>query len=500
MILHDLLLAVEVLGLEVELGAVDERLGGSQTDDLALDDAGAVALGQSLDHFIGDIERGILIVDHVHGDLRDAAVLEHEAHGLAAAEAAGGAADDLGDLLGDLNVAGLEVAVERDERHTGADGGDAGGGVDLALAVVGRPLGLQELLGHTLELALAAGGKVAALRTGGAVLIQEGGDLQLVPDALSDALGHLDGFLHGHVHLGDEGDDVGRAHALVLAVVLVHVDALGGDLRELEGDLLDGLGGADQGEHAAVVVAVGLGVEQGAAGPEACVYSSSLAIRLAKENNARLHILHISTAQELDLFEDKPLSEKKITAEACVSHLYFYDKDYEALKGHIKCNPSIKTLEDRNALRKALSTNRIDVIGTDHAPHLLKEKEGGALKAVSGMPMIQFSLVAIMELVREGVLSMEQLVQKMCHAPAELYNIERRGYLRPGYQADLVLVNPDHEWTVTADCVLSKCGWSPMEGQKFHSRVEKTFVNGDLVYSDNKVDESHRGQELRFKR
>jgi len=233
---------------------------------------------------------------------------------------------------------------------------------------------------------------------------------------------------------------------------------------------------------------------------EACVYSSSLAIRLAKENNARLHILHISTAQELDLFEDKPLSEKKITAEACVSHLYFYDKDYEALKGHIKCNPSIKTLEDRNALRKALSTNRIDVIGTDHAPHLLKEKEGGALKAVSGMPMIQFSLVAIMELVREGVLSMEQLVQKMCHAPAELYNIERRGYLRPGYQADLVLVNPDHEWTVTADCVLSKCGWSPMEGQKFHSRVEKTFVNGDLVYSDNKVDESHRGQELRFKR
>ena len=183
-----------------------------------------------------------------------------------------------------------------------------------------------------------------------------------------------------------------------------------------------------------------------------------------------------------------------------MSHLYFYDKDYEALKGHIKCNPSIKTLEDRNALRKALSTNRIDVIGTDHAPHLLKEKEGGALKAVSGMPMIQFSLVAIMELVREGVLSMEQLVQKMCHAPAELYNIERRGYLRPGYQADLVLVNPDHEWTVTADCVLSKCGWSPMEGQKFHSRVEKTFVNGNLVYRDNKVDESHRGQELRFKR
>lgn len=233
---------------------------------------------------------------------------------------------------------------------------------------------------------------------------------------------------------------------------------------------------------------------------EACIHSSSLAIRLAKETNARLHILHVSTAQELDLFEDKPLNEKRITAEACVSHLYFHDKDYETLGARIKCNPAIKTQEDRDALRKALATNRIDVIGTDHAPHLLKEKTGGALKAVSGMPMIQFSLVAVMELVREGVLSMEQLVQKMCHAPAELYQIERRGYIRPGYQADMVLVNPDAEWTVTADYVLSKCGWSPMEGQRFHARVEKTFVNGDLVYNDNKVDENHRGQELRFKR
>lgn len=233
---------------------------------------------------------------------------------------------------------------------------------------------------------------------------------------------------------------------------------------------------------------------------EACMHSSSLAIRLAKETNARLHILHVSTAQELDLFEDKPLNEKRITAEACVSHLYFHDKDYETLGTRIKCNPAIKTLEDRDALRKALATNRIDVIGTDHAPHLLKEKAGGALKAVSGMPMIQFSLVAVMELVREGVLSMEQLVQKMCHAPAQLYQIERRGYLRPGYQADMVLVNPEAEWTVTAGCVLSKCGWSPMEGQRFHARVEKTFVNGDLVYNDHKVDQNHRGQELRFKR
>lgn len=233
---------------------------------------------------------------------------------------------------------------------------------------------------------------------------------------------------------------------------------------------------------------------------EACLRSSSLAVSLAKETGARLHILHISTAQELDLLEDKPLKDKQITAEACVSHLYFYDKDYETLGTRIKCNPAIKTWEDREALRKAIATNRIDVIGTDHAPHLLTEKKGGALKAVSGMPMIQFSLVAAMELVRQGILSMEQLVQKMCHAPAELYNIERRGYIRPGYQADLVIVNPDDEWTVTADCVLSKCKWSPMEDHKFHAKVIQTFVNGDLVYNGHKVDGSHRGQELRFRR
>lgn len=233
---------------------------------------------------------------------------------------------------------------------------------------------------------------------------------------------------------------------------------------------------------------------------EACVHSSALAIKLAKEAGARLHILHVSTADELPLFEDKPLNEKKITSEACVSHLYFYDKDYETLGTRIKCNPAIKTKADRDALRKALATNRIDVIGTDHAPHLPGEKQGGALKAVSGMPMIQFSLVSIMELVREGVLTVEQLVQKMCHAPAELYSIENRGFIRTGYQADLVLVNPNHPWIVTSGCVLSKCGWSPMEGQTFHAKIEKTFVNGTLVYDGNKVNEAHRGQELRFKR
>lgn len=233
---------------------------------------------------------------------------------------------------------------------------------------------------------------------------------------------------------------------------------------------------------------------------EACYRSSALAVQLAKETNARLHVLHVSTARELELFEDKPLSEKRITAEACVSHLFFCDEDYQTLGARIKCNPSIKTRADRDALRRALSTNRIDVVGTDHAPHLLTEKQGGALKAVSGMPSVQFSLVSLFELVHEGVLTVEQLVQKMCHAPAELYQIEKRGYVCPGYWADLVLVNPNKEWTVTSDCIQSKCGWSPMEGCHFHAQVEKTFVNGVLAYADGKVNTSNRGQALVFAR
>ena len=231
---------------------------------------------------------------------------------------------------------------------------------------------------------------------------------------------------------------------------------------------------------------------------EACYESSALAVKLAKETGARLHIMHISTAKELTLLENKPIEEKNITAEACVSHLFFCDKDYERFGARIKCNPAIKSEADRDALRQALTENLIDVIGTDHAPHLLSEKQGGALKAVSGMPTLQFSLNSVMELVHEGVLSMEQLVQKMCHAPATLYQIEKRGFIRPGYQADIVLLNPQKEWTVTNECILSKCGWSPMEGQTFHSKVEKTFVNGHLVYADNQVDENHRGQALRF--
>ena len=233
---------------------------------------------------------------------------------------------------------------------------------------------------------------------------------------------------------------------------------------------------------------------------EACYQSSSLAVQLAKETGARLHIMHISTAKELELLENKPIAEKNITAEACVSHLFFCDEEYETFGARIKCNPAIKSKNDRDALRQALTSNLIDVIGTDHAPHLLSEKQGGALKAVSGMPTLQFSLTAVMELVHEGSLSIEQLVQKMCHAPATLYQIKNRGFIRPGYQADLVLVNPSEEWTVNNECILSKCGWSPMEGQTFHSKVVKTFANGHLVYDGQKVDTDYRGQALAFDR
>ena len=233
---------------------------------------------------------------------------------------------------------------------------------------------------------------------------------------------------------------------------------------------------------------------------EACYQSSALAVQLAKETGARLHIMHISTAKELELLANKAIEEKNITAEACVSHLFFCDEDYATFGTRIKCNPAIKSKADRDALRQALTGNLIDVIGTDHAPHLLSEKQGGALKAVSGMPTLQFSLNSVMELVHEGLISMEQLVQKMCHAPATLYQIEKRGFIRTGYKADLAIVNPNIEWTVNKECILSKCGWSPMEGQTFHAKVEKTFVNGQMVYDGKQVDALHRGQELRFDR
>ncbi len=227
---------------------------------------------------------------------------------------------------------------------------------------------------------------------------------------------------------------------------------------------------------------------------EACYESTRLAIELAKKHDARLHIAHLTTAKELELLEGT-----KITAEATVSHLYFCDRDYTALGTRIKCNPAIKTQRDRDALREALNDGRITVIGTDHAPHLLSQKEGGCVKAASGMPMIQFSLVTMLELVDQGVLSIERLVELMCHNPARLFEVRQRGFLREGYQADIVLVRPDTGWTVTKDVIQSKCGWSPMEGHMYLWRVERTLCNGHTVYQQGRVDTSYIGQPVAFR-
>lgn len=227
---------------------------------------------------------------------------------------------------------------------------------------------------------------------------------------------------------------------------------------------------------------------------EACYQSTALAVRLAREEGARLHVAHITTAQELELFSP---NDDKITAEACVPHLLFTDEDYETLGARIKCNPAIKTKADREALRQALTDGRIRTVGTDHAPHLLSEKQGGCLKAMSGMPMVQFSLPAILSLVEEGVLSIERLVELMCHNPARLYHIKERGFIREGYRADFVLVRRK-PWKVTQDCIESLCGWSPLEGRTFDWQVEKTWVNGKLVWDGNSVSAKPQGQRVIF--
>ena len=229
---------------------------------------------------------------------------------------------------------------------------------------------------------------------------------------------------------------------------------------------------------------------------EACYESTRLAVELARQHQARLHVAHLTTARELELISP---DDPAITAEATVSHLYFYDRDYMALGTRIKCNPAIKTLRDRDALREALNDGRITVIGTDHAPHLLAQKEGGCQKAASGMPMIQFSLVTMLELVDQGVLSIERLVELMCHNPARLFEVRQRGFLREGYQADIVLVRPDTGWTVTKDVIQSKCGWSPMEGHMYLWRVERTLCNGHTVYQQGRVDTSYIGQPVTFR-
>lgn len=231
---------------------------------------------------------------------------------------------------------------------------------------------------------------------------------------------------------------------------------------------------------------------------EACYESSALAVQMAKETGARLHIAHVSTAKELELFEKKPIEEKKITAEAVIAHLMFSTEDYDTLGTRIKCNPAVKTPEDRAALREALTNGLIDVVATDHAPHLENEKLGGALKAASGMPMIQFSLVSMLELSEMEVLPIERIPDLMSHNPAKLFHIEKRGFIRPGYYADLTLVDPDANWQVREGRYYTKCGWTPMDERFFKWRVRRTIINGITVFSDGVVVDGVRGKELRF--
>ena len=234
---------------------------------------------------------------------------------------------------------------------------------------------------------------------------------------------------------------------------------------------------------------------------EACYASSSFAVELAQSTGARLHILHISTAKELSLFTSGiPLKDKKITSEACIHHLWFSDEDYHRLGNFIKWNPAIKTAGDRAAIRKAIIDDVIDVVATDHAPHTREEKEQNYLNAPSGGPLVQHVYLAMLELVKNGVFTLEKVVSKMCHSPAILFEISNRGFIREGYFADLVLVNPNQNFTVSESNILSKCGWSPFTGQNFSHSISKTFVNGNLVYNNGTIIEAAPGMRLLFNR
>jgi dihydroorotase len=234
---------------------------------------------------------------------------------------------------------------------------------------------------------------------------------------------------------------------------------------------------------------------------EACYISSSKAVALAKRTGARLHIFHLSTAKEMELFTNKiPLEDKKITAEVCVHHLWFTDEDYKTKGNFIKWNPAVKTAEDRAELWKALNDGRIDVIATDHAPHTKEEKMQSYLNAPSGGPLVQHAVVAMFEAHHQGKISVEKIVEKMCHNPAKIFKIEKRGFIREGYHADLVIVNPSLPWSVKPENILYKCGWSPFEGYTFKSRITHTFVNGELVYNNFKVKDTRAGKRLLFDR
>jgi dihydroorotase len=234
---------------------------------------------------------------------------------------------------------------------------------------------------------------------------------------------------------------------------------------------------------------------------EACYKSSSMAIELAKKHDTRLHILHISTAKETALFRnDIPLKKKKITAEACIHHLWFDERSYDEKGTLIKWNPAVKSLKDKEAIWSALLDDRIDIIATDHAPHTLEEKQNTYFKAPSGGPLVQHALVAMLEFYHQGKVSLEWIVTKMCHAPADCFQLKDRGFIREGFFADLVVVDPNKPWTVTKQNILYQCAWSPFEGTVFKSSVSKTFVNGNLVYNQGVFDETTRGMRLEFDR
>jgi dihydroorotase len=234
---------------------------------------------------------------------------------------------------------------------------------------------------------------------------------------------------------------------------------------------------------------------------EACFLSSSYAVALAKDYNTRLHILHLSTADEMKLFNNEvPLEQKRITAEVCVHHLWFDETSYDDKGTLVKWNPAIKTRFDREALLNSTINDLIDIVATDHAPHTIEEKNNSYFKAPSGGPLVQHSLVVMLELWHRKLISLEKIVEKMCHNPAILFNIKERGFIREGYKADLCLVDPDDKWTVSKDNILYKCGWSPFEGTTFRSKVVKTIVNGTVVYDNGVFNEDYRGQRLGFDR
>jgi dihydroorotase len=234
---------------------------------------------------------------------------------------------------------------------------------------------------------------------------------------------------------------------------------------------------------------------------EACYKSSSMAIELAKKHDTRLHVFHLSTAKEMELFRnDIPLEEKRITAEVCIHHLWFDDSQYADKGTHIKWNPAVKSKADKEAVFKALLDDRIDVIATDHAPHTLKEKNNTYFNAPSGGPLVQHALVAMLEFFHQGKIGLEKIVEKMCHAPAICFQVENRGFIREGYAADLVLIDLESPWQVTKENILYKCGWSPFDGDTFKSRVTHTWVNGHLAYQNGTFDESIKGHRITFDR